>query len=216
MCAVLALGFAVSAVVAQRPDQSHGTAPSVDESRDREARALFEAGSAAYDRGRYAEALEHFRRAHALSGRARLLFNIGLAAERLGRDAEALEAYEAYLSAEPAGDNRLDVQARVGALRNRIAARALEQERRDAERRRREGLEEEQRGVELEGRIEELERRSEEQRGGGVFGRWWFWAAVGGAVAAGVVAAVLLSREEPQPDYLVGDGGSIAFTLRWP
>jgi len=84
---------------------------------DEEARALFQAGSTAFQDGRYEDALGHFRRAHELSRRPQLLYNIGLAADRLRRDAEALEAFEEYLRLVPDTDRQRDVEARVRVLR---------------------------------------------------------------------------------------------------
>lgn len=41
-----------------------------------------------------------------------------------------------------------------------------------------------------------------------VFERWWFWTAVGAAVAGGVVATVVLTRPEPDEACLPVAGGS--------
>jgi hypothetical protein len=35
---------------------------------------------------------------------------------------------------------------------------------------------------------------SQDQPEGSIFGRWWFWTAVGAVVAGGVTTALLLSR----------------------
>jgi tetratricopeptide (TPR) repeat protein len=99
-------------------------AQSADPAHDAEARALFEAGAAAFDEGRFEEALERFRRSHELSGRPALLYNVGAAADRAGHDAEALEAYEAYVVGIPDADNRSYVEARVAVLRARLPAAA--------------------------------------------------------------------------------------------
>lgn len=90
--------------------------PSLGE--DAEARALFEAGRAAYSDGRFEDALGHFRRAHELSDRPRLLFNIANTAERLRRDEQALDAYERYLEQVPDAENRAFVEERITALRD--------------------------------------------------------------------------------------------------
>ena len=89
-------------------------------STDSEARGLFEAGRAAFDGGRFAEALEHFEAAYELSNRPRLLYNIGHAAERLRDDRRALEAFEEYLRRMPEVENRPSVEARVRALREHL------------------------------------------------------------------------------------------------
>jgi tetratricopeptide (TPR) repeat protein len=90
--------------------------------RDEEARALFEAGKVAYEDGRYVDALGYFERSFELSHRAGLQYNLGLAYDRLRRDREALEAYEAYLSTELDPKSALEVENRVRALRESLAA----------------------------------------------------------------------------------------------
>lgn len=52
-----------------------------------EARSVFDAGQVAFTAGHYADALEYFKRAYALSRRPALLFNIGLCHDRLREDA---------------------------------------------------------------------------------------------------------------------------------
>src|SRR5690606_6796397 len=38
--------------------------------------------------------------------------------------------------------------------------------------------------------------------------KWWFWTAIGGAVTAGVVLTVVLTRPEPEPPpYQTGNTG---------
>lgn len=91
-------------------------------SHDEEARALFEAGRVAYEDGRYEDALGYFERSFELSHRSALHFNLGLAYDRLRRDREALAAFEAYLESEPDPERAVEVQNRVRALRESLAA----------------------------------------------------------------------------------------------
>jgi hypothetical protein len=95
--------------------------PGVSE-RDHHARRLFEQGRDAYSDGRYRDAWAYFHEAYQLSGRPELLFNIGQTADRLGQGADALRAFSMYLERLPAAANRKDVENRVRALRDRIAA----------------------------------------------------------------------------------------------
>lgn len=105
--------------------QDTSAAAEVDEpavsSEEQEARTVFEAGQLAYDDARYDDALESFRRAHALSGRAQLLYNIGLCLDYLSRRREAIEAFESYLAAEPDAPNRRNVEARIRRARELLA-----------------------------------------------------------------------------------------------
>lgn len=97
-------------------DRSEAEAQSLE----REAQALFEAGRTAFSAGRYENALETFRRAYELAPLPELMFNIATAADRLRYDAEALEAFETYLELAPDASNRLEVEGRVVALRERV------------------------------------------------------------------------------------------------
>lgn len=93
------------------------------EDREEEARALFMAGRAAYDAGRYEAALERFQEAYELSGRGELLYNIGQSADRLRRDEVALDAFERFLTETSAGTpNREIAERRVQFLRRSVAS----------------------------------------------------------------------------------------------
>jgi hypothetical protein len=61
------------------------------------AQSLLTEGSALYEKGDYADALEKFKQAFAAYDSPKLLFNIGQANRDLGRPAEALEAFEQFL-----------------------------------------------------------------------------------------------------------------------
>ena len=93
-----------------------------EESLDQEARGLFIAGQSAFDGGRYREALGYFQRAYDLSQKPELLYNVGTTADRLRMDDEALRAFEAFLEAVPNHPRRVEVEARVRAIREARAA----------------------------------------------------------------------------------------------
>src|SRR5690242_5370362 len=88
---------------------------------DEEARGLFRAGAAAFEAGRYEDALSDFQRAYDRSPRGALLYNVGTAADRLRRDRDALAAFEQYLREVPDAANRAAVESRVAVLREAIA-----------------------------------------------------------------------------------------------
>lgn len=88
---------------------------------DDAARSLFEAGRAAYEEGRYEDALVSFRRAHEVSGRPALLFNVAQSLDRLRRDREAIEVFERYLATEPPPERRRVIEARLEILRANVA-----------------------------------------------------------------------------------------------
>jgi tetratricopeptide (TPR) repeat protein len=91
--------------------------PDTKDARDEEARGLFLAGRAAYDDGRYEEALNYFRRSYELSDRPELLYNIGQTASVLNRDEEALWAFEKYLERYENAPNYREVEDRIMRLR---------------------------------------------------------------------------------------------------
>lgn len=95
-----------------------------DPSLEGEARGVFEAGAAAYEGGRYEEALGYFQRSYELSGRPALLYNIATAAERAHQDELALSNYERYLERVPDSPVRARVTTRITALRRRLGPAA--------------------------------------------------------------------------------------------
>ncbi|MEM9189319.1 MAG: hypothetical protein AAGF12_09090 [Myxococcota bacterium] len=88
---------------------------------EEEAQGFFLAGRAAYDEGRYEDALQRFEAAHELSGRSELLYNIGLAADRARHDRRAVDAYEAFLAERPDTPYRESVEGRLRAIRRAMA-----------------------------------------------------------------------------------------------
>ncbi len=110
------IAAAVFSSLAARAQEPSGQNQAKDASLDAEARALFEAGQLAYQKGRFENALEYFSRAHELSQRPQLLYNIGSAADRLRKDEQALDAFRRYLEALPEAPNRGEVQSRIEVL----------------------------------------------------------------------------------------------------
>lgn len=97
--------------------------PTDAELAEEEARALFGAGVAAFDAGRFQDALWSFERAFERSGRPELLYNVGQCHDRMRQDEQAIAAFERYLELVPAASNRTQVEGRMRALRDVIARR---------------------------------------------------------------------------------------------
>jgi tetratricopeptide (TPR) repeat protein len=104
-------------------------APDPGAARRDEAKAAFGRGNAAYNLGKYADAIAEFERAYALSRLPEILFNLGQCyrkqweAERrseLGR--RALHYYEAVLREAPTGKIRPDAEQFVAELTPAVAA----------------------------------------------------------------------------------------------
>jgi len=92
----------LSTALAQDPTQSEIA----------EARALFMAGQAAVDSGRWADAVDSFSRAYDLSGVAAALYNLGFAYRALGRHVEARDAFDGLLEDHPRFDRQKRREAR--------------------------------------------------------------------------------------------------------
>jgi len=86
VAAILFLGF-----LAQSSD------PTASAEAKAKAQSLLTEGSALYEKGDYADALDKFKQAFATYDSPKLLFNIGQANRDLGRPVEALEAFERFL-----------------------------------------------------------------------------------------------------------------------
>src|SRR5690242_11428414 len=133
-CVLMVVQIAGSAL-AQEAQPEDPLAIQRQDYRDKAARGLFEAGSVAFEEGRYEEALEHFEQAYELSpNRHLLLYNIASSLDRLRRDAEALEKFQRYLELNPTASNRTGVEARVIVLRKAVEQNALEDKKREEER----------------------------------------------------------------------------------
>jgi len=116
VCAWSTLGMTQYASGEGPPDESEETTEEPGEDTDREARSLYEAGTAAFTDGRFEDALARWREAYELSERPELLYNIGTALDRLGRGPEAKIQYEAYLEAVPDARNMNYVRRRIEVL----------------------------------------------------------------------------------------------------
>lgn len=91
--------------------------PSSTGGKEAEAKAMFEAGRAAFDDGRYGDALDRWEIAFRLSGRPAIRYNLGLAHERLGQVDEAIAAFENYLKWDSKGARAEEVRAKLQDLR---------------------------------------------------------------------------------------------------
>lgn len=88
-----------------------------------DARTLFARGQVAYSQGDYDDAVDLWTRAYGLDPRPLLMWNLSQAYERLGRLEEAATALDTYLAhADPSDEHQADARARLGSIRERIAA----------------------------------------------------------------------------------------------
>ena len=102
----------VAAVIATASAPRSVRAQTMDDD-DRQARAEFLAGRAAFGSQDFAEAARRFERAIALSHRPQLYFNLGMAYDRLRRWHDARDAFRQFLSALPNAPEANEARARL-------------------------------------------------------------------------------------------------------
>jgi tetratricopeptide (TPR) repeat protein len=83
------------------------------------AKAYFDAGVDAYDRGRYQVALRDFEQAHSLSHSPALYFNMAACEEHLDHFQPASLLLRQYLIEKPEADDKADVELRIRGLEAR-------------------------------------------------------------------------------------------------
>lgn len=196
MAGLLVLLSIFPSLVCAQSVEPEDEAPLNESAEQEAARMAFKDGRVAYDRGRYAEALERFEHAYSLSGRSELLYNIGLAADRLREDDLALDAFEQYLRETPDSPERDQVRMRVKALRQAKARKASEAHDdpvpTPAEVAAASVREPEQRELSA--------STSERDDDGGVLSTWWFWTGASVLlIAGGATAYLLLQPDEADP-----------------
>lgn len=82
------------------------------------ARALFTEGQAAYDAGRFQEAVTKMREAYDITSSPELAFNVARVYERMSEYQEAIRYFRIYLrQGSPDAEVRADVEQRITALR---------------------------------------------------------------------------------------------------
>lgn len=88
------------------------------------ARTHYDQGAAAYNLGRFDEAIAAFSDAYEEDHAPVLLFNIAQSHNKKGDGERALFFYRRYLEADPKASNRAQVEARIDALQAQMAKRA--------------------------------------------------------------------------------------------
>lgn len=86
-----------------------------------EARALFIAGSAAVEAGRWADAIDSYERAYALSCAPSALYNLAMAFRALGRHRDARDAFDRLMTLHP--DLNPDLRTNAQQFRREEASR---------------------------------------------------------------------------------------------
>lgn len=112
---VLALASGLAARPARAQEAPASASETLSDADRAEARALFAAGAAAIDAGRWADAVTSFRRAYALTRVPSALFNAAFALRALGRYREAVGAFDEVIGLERTSE---DMRAEASSLRD--------------------------------------------------------------------------------------------------
>jgi tetratricopeptide (TPR) repeat protein len=123
---IIASILVLAAVVAATPVHAQ-TGDEASEASREEARALFVAGSAAVDAGRWADAVGSFERAYQLTRAPSALYNLALSLRALGRHREARDAFARLLGEHdvPEGELRSSAEQMRREEAARVAVLAL-------------------------------------------------------------------------------------------
>lgn len=182
--------------------------------RDAEARALYQAGRASYDAGRYQDALSYFQRSYELSGRPQLLYNIAQAADRQRMDVTTLAALRAYLKALPDAANRVEVQNRIRAIE---AAMAVDDDAAAADGPAK--ADEPETGDDTQPATTAApaaalapDQAASGDADGGLLSKWWFWAGAGVLTAGAVGVAIAASGGDSEPRAPIGGSDGVVIT----
>jgi tetratricopeptide (TPR) repeat protein len=173
---LLAAGLARGAEAPVGPDAAAATTAA--EAEVAEHLAL---GHRLYQRGQYQEAIVEYRRAYELRAEPRFLYEIAECYRQLGAADQALFYFDRYLASAPDAPDRDLVEDRMTELES-SRARPLAPAPRPT-------LSPAVNGPDLTTPRPKSERRP-------TWKRWWFWTAVGVAIAAGVTAAALSNRSD--------------------
>lgn len=161
---------------------------------EKRARQHFEQGRLAFTEARYEDALLHFERSYALSGKPQLLFNLANVLDRLRRDEEAVARYREYLNALPSADNRVQVEERLAVLQRSLDERQAAQVVPVVP------TPQEVAAAELNATpaptpAAPLQPPSETRP---LYRKWWVWTAVGTVVVAAVVIGVVSGTRDQE------------------
>ncbi|HEY4105857.1 MAG TPA: PEGA domain-containing protein [Polyangiaceae bacterium] len=126
--AVFALALSATLCVGERAAFAENPQPATAfDARKAQAKAKYEQGVELYRNERYADAVQLFLEADALSPSAALSFNIARAYEKLADDAATLRWYRNYLRLNPEAPNATEVRQSIQTLSLSLARKGVQQ-----------------------------------------------------------------------------------------
>jgi tetratricopeptide (TPR) repeat protein len=118
----LKVALLATVLAASTAAQAQEAGPSKAADPRAEAAVHYREGVAAFDAGRFADALAAFTEAYNLSSETDLLYNLGVCSEKVGDREKAIAYYQLYLEEKPDAADAAEVKARLEALKAGPAA----------------------------------------------------------------------------------------------
>lgn len=155
-------------------------------------RALFERAEVKFNVGNFRDAAADYQAAYELDHRPALLFDVAQCYRNLGDYERARFYYRRFLTLDPHTPNRRDTEALIDLMSKRLDEQAAAP-RRDV------ALRDPPAGDGAPPAFAPTLQRTDgpDVPRRPVYRRTWFWIGVAGAVAGGVAAGLLLSRDDP-------------------
>ena len=175
---------------------------------------------ALYQAQKFEESIPEFKAAYKLNPKPALLFNLAQAYRKAGHPREAVEHYDMYLSATPQldGETRHKVDGYLAEARNTLASLELEMKRRLAEDKAAREHDPEPTPTPAPPPVvasppaavlvmpSPAPAVKDQPAPTPIYKRWWLWTAVGGAVAAGVIAGAVVGSQHTSTPVVVASG----------
>jgi len=112
LATILAFAVPAHAQEAKKAEVDAKAEPAAD------AAAHYRVGVAAFEAGKFSEALAAFTEAYNLSSETDLLYNLGVCSEKIGDREKAIAYYQLYLEEKPDAPDAAEVKARLEAVRS--------------------------------------------------------------------------------------------------
>jgi tetratricopeptide (TPR) repeat protein len=172
-----------------------GAQPEANPETKARARASFQKGKAAYELGRFHEALKHYEKAYKVWAHPAFHFNIGQCYRNIGKYDKAIFSFRQYLRKLPNARNRGAVETLI----DELEVKAEEQRRIDEENAQNKVPEFLQPGGKLPGKTPPPPKPFYKQ--------WWFWVPVAVVVVAGGATGGYFAARSRDPSLPNSDLG---------
>jgi tetratricopeptide (TPR) repeat protein len=165
------------------PSSSAAAPPSAGD--NAAAKRLYLSATRHFDLHEYAEALDDFKRAFRLKDDAVFLYNIAQCYRLMNKNEDALSFYRSYLRRQPEASNRAEVEQKIVALEDAVAAEhrarattaPVEVAPRDT-------------AAPPNGPQVVAATTARPSKAKPLYQKWWLWTAVGGVVVVGVAVGL--------------------------